>query len=76
MMMALEENLVLKDSFAPGYVGSTGERELKILREQGMSALTKIGVLGDPRRASAEQGESYLDRLTEFLVQEIKKQSN
>ncbi len=76
MMMALEENLVLKDSFAPGYVGSTGERELKILFEQGMGALSKIGVLGDPRRASAEHGEVYLSRLTEFLIQEIKKQSN
>jgi len=76
IMLALEKDLVLTDRLAPGYVGPTGERELKILREQGMSALTKIGVLGDPRRASAEQGESYLDRLTEFLVQEIKKQSN
>jgi creatinine amidohydrolase len=75
IMMALEKNLVIKDRFAPGYVGLTGEKELKILFEQGISALTKNGVLGDPRKASADNGEMYLNRLTEFLIQEIKKQS-
>jgi len=76
IMMALEKNLVIKDRFAPGYVGLTGEKELKIIFEQGMPALTKNGVLGDPRKASADKGEIYLDRLTEFLIQEIKKQSH
>jgi len=76
IMMALEKNLVIKDRFAPGYVGFTGEKELKIMWEQGMPALTKNGVLGDPRKASADKGEIYLDRLTEFLIQEIKKQSH
>jgi len=76
IMMALEKNLVIKDRFAPGYVGLTGEKELKIIFEQGMPALTKNGVLGDPRKASADKGEVYLDRLTEFLIQEIKKRSH
>jgi creatinine amidohydrolase len=76
LMMALEGNLVIKDRFAPGYIGLTGEKELKIMREQGMHALTKNGVLGDPRKASADKGEIYLNRLTEFLIQEIKKQSH
>jgi creatinine amidohydrolase len=76
IMLALEKDLVLKDRFAPGYVGPTGEKELKTVLEHGMAALTKIGVLGDPRRASAEKGEAYLDRLTEFVVGEIKNQSD
>jgi creatinine amidohydrolase len=76
IMLALEKNLVLPERFAPGYVGSAGEKEFKILREQGVGALTKIGVIGDPRRASAEKGEAYLDRLTEFLVRQIKNQSD
>ena len=76
IMMALEKNLVIKDRFAPDYVGLTGEKELKIIFEQGMTALTKNGVLGDPRKASADKGEIYLNRLTEFLIQEIKKQSH
>jgi len=74
-MMVLEKNLVIKDRCAPGYVGSTGEKESKIIAEQGMRALTKTGVTGDPRKASAEKGEIYLERLTEFLIQEIEKQS-
>jgi len=76
IMMALEKNLVIKDRFAPGDVGLAGEKELKIMREQGMHAITKNGVLGDPRKASADKGEIYLDRLTGFLIQEIKKHSH
>ena len=76
MMMALEKNLVVKDRFAPGYVGPMGEKEFKIFREQGTQALAKNGVLGDPTKASADNGEMYLNRLTEFLIQEIKKRSH
>ena len=76
IMMALEKNLVIKDRFAPGDVGLASEKELKIMHEQGIQALTKNGVLGDPRKASADKGEIYLNRLTEFLIQEIKKQSH
>jgi len=76
IMMALEKDLVISDRFAPGYVGPTGEREFGIMGEQGIHALTKNGVLGDPSKASASKGEVYLDRLTEFLIQEIKKQSH
>lgn len=76
IMMALEKNLVIKDRFAPGYVGLTGEKEIKMMWEQGTHALTTNGVLGDPRKASADKGDIYLNRLTEFLLQEIKEQSH
>ena len=36
-----------------------------------MPALTQNGVMGDPRKASAEKGLVYLERLTDFLVTEI-----
>ncbi len=36
-----------------------------------MPALTENGVLGDPRKASAEKGEVYLDRLASFLVDQV-----
>jgi len=64
----------MKDRFAPGYVEPMGEREFKIWREQGTQALAKNGVIGDPSKASADKGRVYLDRLTDFLVQEIEKQ--
>ena len=71
IMMALEPSLVARERFAPGYVGPLGEREVKIVFEKGMPALTQNGVLGDPRKASAEKGEVYLEKLAEFLVKEI-----
>ena len=71
MMMALERDLVATERFAAGYLGSTGENELKIILEKGMPALTSNGVLGDPRTASAEKGEVYLERTAAFLAAEI-----
>jgi creatinine amidohydrolase len=71
MMMALEGDLVAADRLAPGYLGPTGEAELKIILERGMPALTSNGVLGDPRSASADKGEVYLERTSAFLAAEI-----
>ena len=71
MMLALESGLVRVDRFEPGYVGPLGESEMKIIFEKGMPALTANGVLGDPRTASAEKGEDYLDQWAEFIISEI-----
>ena len=71
MMLALEAGLVAADRFAPGYTGPLGEAEMKIIFEKGMPALTANGVLGDPRTASAEKGEDYLERWAEFIISEI-----
>jgi creatinine amidohydrolase len=71
IMMALERDLVLPERFAPGYLGPLGEREVKIVLESGMPALSSSGVLGDPREASAEKGRIYLERLADFLVEKV-----
>ena len=71
IMMALEPGLVHPDRFAPGYVGPTGEAEMAVIFEKGMTALTSNGILGDPRKASAEKGEVYFERFVDFLVSEI-----
>lgn len=68
MMMALEASLVVPERFTPGYLGPVGESEFKVIVERGMPSLTANGVLGDPRKASAEKGRVYLERLAEFLV--------
>ena len=74
IILALAEDLVKKDRFTPGYLGPLGEEELKIILEKGMPALTKIGVLGDPTKASAERGEVYLEKMADFLAGEIKRE--
>ena len=71
MMMALEGRLVAADRFAPGYLGPFGEAERKLMFEKGMPALSSNGILGDPRTASAEKGEVYLERLADFVVSKI-----
>lgn len=73
MMMVLEGDRVRPERFAPGYLGPAGPREAAIIMEQGMPALTPNGVLGDPRRATAEQGKAYLEKLAEFIAREIGK---
>jgi creatinine amidohydrolase len=71
IMMALEPSLVVRDRFAAGYVGPVGDAEFKVIFERGMPALTQSGVLGDPRSASREKGEIYIERLADFLVKQI-----
>ena len=75
MMMSLEPNLVAAHSFAPGYLGPTGEAEVELIFEKGMPALTVNGVLGDPRKASAPKGEVYLERLADFLAADVQAHS-
>jgi creatinine amidohydrolase len=72
LMMALEPSLVAQDRLAPGYIGPMGEKEVLVVLEEGMPTLTENGVIGDPRKASAEKGEVYLERLADFLVAETR----
>ena len=74
MILALESDLVIKDRFTPGYLGPLGEEQVKIILEKGMPELTDIGVLGDPSKAKAEKGETYLEKMADFLAAEMKKQ--
>ena len=76
MMMALEANLVVPERFAPGYLGPLGEHEVKVIFERGMPALTPNGVLGDPRKASAEKGRVYIERLADFLVEKLGRRAS
>jgi creatinine amidohydrolase len=70
-IMALEGGLVATEKMAPGYLGPLGDAEIATIFEKGMPALTNNGVLGDPRRASAEKGWRYLERLADFLAKSL-----
>ncbi|HPA81433.1 MAG TPA: creatininase family protein [Thermoanaerobaculales bacterium] len=72
MMMALEPDLVVPGRFEPGYLGPLGEDEVRVIFAEGMPALTENGVLGDPRNATAEKGEVYLEKLASFLVEQVR----
>jgi creatinine amidohydrolase len=74
IMLALENALVLPDKFEPGFLGPTTEKEVAIILKKGMPALTHNGIIGDPRKASAEKGEIYLEKLVDFLIQQLDRQ--
>jgi creatinine amidohydrolase/Fe(II)-dependent formamide hydrolase-like protein len=44
---------------------------VEVVFEQGMTALTANGILGDPSEASAEKGETYLEALVDFFVSKL-----
>jgi len=73
LVLALAEDLVMKNRFEPGYVGKFGEEETKTIFAKGMKALTENGILGDPTRATKEHGEQYLKKIVDSLANEIKK---
>ena len=72
-ILFLAENLVKRERFQPGYLGILGGEEVKMLFEKGMLSLTEIGVIGDPTKASKKHGKIYIERMVEFLTDEIRK---
>ena len=73
LILALAGDLVKKARYVPGYVGPLGEKEMKIIFEKGMPALSEKGVLGDPTKATAEKGDVYLKKMTDYIMGEIQK---
>ena len=72
-MLALAENLVERKRFQPGYLGFLGEEEVEMIFKKGMPSLTEIGVIGDPTKADKKRGKLYIQKIAEFLTNEIKK---
>jgi creatinine amidohydrolase len=71
LMLTVRPELVAVDEAQPGYVGD----QLSIapvVFEKGFRAVTENGVLGDPRDASAANGEAYLAAMTDLLIRFIK----
>jgi len=72
IMLTVRPDLVAIDQAQPGYVGD----QLSIaplVFEKGFRAVSENGVLGDPRDASAANGEAYMAAMTDLLVGYIKK---
>ena len=72
LMLALAENLVVKKRFRAGFKGSFGDEQIQAVMDRGIPALTAIGVLGDPTKATQVKGLIYLERMADFIVAEIR----
>jgi creatinine amidohydrolase len=67
MVMAIRPDLVRPESAEPGFLGDAygvGDR----MTRDGTQAISPIGVLGDPRGATAETGNAYLADLAAHLT--------
>ncbi len=67
MMLALQPELVNTGRLEPGYIGKRAPVRERALRE-GLKAVTQNGVMGDPRMAERERGESYLAAYAELIA--------
>jgi creatinine amidohydrolase len=75
MMLFLRPELVHMDRAVPGYTGDL-ESGLQRFFDEGVHSLTDTGVIGDPRRASAEKGRRYTERLVELAVELVERESS
>lgn len=73
MVLAIRKDLVNMEHAKEGFVGKF-EDKIDLVLSQGIKVLTKIGVVGDPRKAEARKGEEYLELWAEKMVRYIRRQ--
>ncbi|KPV61470.1 MAG: Creatinine amidohydrolase [Candidatus Bathyarchaeota archaeon BA1] len=69
LIIAYKPELVNTGEFKKGYMGKFTS---SALMSKGLKALSPIGVLGDPRKASREAGLKMIDKLASYYAQKIR----
>ncbi|XVH33492.1 creatininase family protein (plasmid) [Haloferacaceae archaeon DSL9] len=69
IVLAIDEGLVRVDEIERGYDGAVSPARLF---SEGFRSITENGVLGDPRKATAEAGGSILDRVAKTYAEQIR----
>ena len=67
MVLAERPEIVDMTRAEPGFVEQMTEDHARKLFEEGMTALTDNGILGDARPADAARGRRYIDTMADFL---------
>lgn len=75
ILLAVAPDRVDMASAVAGHVGPAASASAK-LRSEGMAALSPVGIIGDPRGASADAGELYLDALVSLVVEGMEAHRN
>lgn len=70
-ILYIKKDLVKMDKAVEGFMG---EYTISQLYSYGIRAISSTGVLGDPRRASADAGRRMMEKLAEYYVEKIKKE--
>ncbi len=74
MVLAIRKDLVDMKNAEIGFVESFDDKIMGLMYSQGIKAITKNGVLGDPRKAEARKGEEYLKLWAEKMADFVRKQ--
>ena len=74
MVLAIRKDLVDMKNAEKGFVGSFDDKIMGLIYSQGIKAISKNGVLGDPCKAEAGNGEEYLELWAEKMVDFVRKQ--
>jgi len=74
MVLAIRKDLVDMKNAEKGFVGSFDDKMMGLMYSQGIKVVSKNGVLGDPRKAEAGNGEEYLELWAEKMVDFVRKQ--
>ncbi|UCG50522.1 MAG: creatininase family protein [Candidatus Latescibacterota bacterium] len=70
-VLCLKPELVRKENFEPGFIGSSKGLISKILRE-GIQSVTENGILGDPTGADENTGEALLEAMAVHLSEWVR----
>ena len=70
ILLAIAPVQVNMASAVAGHVGPAASASAR-LRSEGMAALSPVGIIGDPRGATADAGELYLEALVELVAKGI-----
>lgn len=71
LMLALRPELVDMSRAEPGWMGNLADVGDRLWKD-GLHSLSQNGILGDPRRATAEMGRGLLDYIVEQMTEGVK----
>jgi creatinine amidohydrolase/Fe(II)-dependent formamide hydrolase-like protein len=74
MVLALRKDLVDMKNAEKGFVGLFDDKMRTLVFNQGITAVSKNGVLGDSRKGGADKGEEYLELLAKKMADFVRKQ--
>jgi hypothetical protein len=70
-MLVIRPDLVRMERAEPGWIGDNATIIDRIFLE-GLQSVTPNGIMGDPRRATAEMGEALLEHLSQTIADELR----
>ena len=72
LMLKLRPESVRMNKFEPGHIGVLSQEQLALMWKNGISSVSKNGILGDPSGSTSAIGERCLNEIVGLLVNSFK----